>query len=156
MLSLERAKSALLEINLYMGAPGGIRKDPQFLDLLTSRFQNTETLRVTHLWTTEDLFLFSRHPMTNLRSLALEGQWQGDCDRSIDRSVRVVSLCSAIPQIACGPTLSFLPQHQNSHGVGTLRLLLQSPLGHAFGLFGGEPLTHEYETTDPVYGTLPP
>ena len=84
MLSLERAKSAPLEINLYMGAPGGIRKDPQFLDLLTSRFQNTETLRVTHLWTTEDLFLFSRHPMTNLRSLALEGQWQGDCDRSID------------------------------------------------------------------------
>ena len=79
--NLERAKSALLEIHLDMG---GIREDPQFLDLLVPHFRNTETLQLTCLRTIEDLSLFSQHPMTNLQSLTLSGDEGGDWDQSIN------------------------------------------------------------------------
>ena len=80
--SLERSKSALLEIRLDMG---GIREDPQFFDLLVPHLQHTEILRVTGLLTIEDLSLFSLHQMTNLRSLELSRQLGvRDWDRSID------------------------------------------------------------------------
>ena len=80
-LSLERAKAAPLEIYIYMGV---MREDPQFLDLPVPHFQNTQTLRVTGLLSIKDLFVFSQHPMINLRSLMLSDLGVGDLDRSID------------------------------------------------------------------------
>ena len=80
-LSLERAKAAPLEIYLDMEE---MRESPQFLDLLIPHLQNTRTLLVDRLSTHEDLFLFSQHPMTNLRSLTLSGGGRADRDRSID------------------------------------------------------------------------
>ena len=80
--SLERAKAAPLQIYLSVGS---IQEDSQFLDLLVSYFQNTETLWVTPLWTIEGLLLFSQHPMSNLRSLSISGEYiRGGLDRSID------------------------------------------------------------------------
>ena len=83
VLSLERAKAALLEIHLNIE---NMQNDPQLLNLLTPHFQNTETLVVTGLEATKDLSLFSRHPMINLRSLSLsESEYAVALwDRSID------------------------------------------------------------------------
>ena len=77
--SLERAKAAPLKIHLDMG---GIQ-DPQFLNHLVPHFQNTETLWVTGVLTVKDLS-FSKHPMTNLRSLMLLNHGVGDWVRSAD------------------------------------------------------------------------
>ena len=79
--SLERAKAALLEIHLDMHA---IRDDPQFLDYLAPHLQNTETLGVTGILTTDDILFFTQHPMTNLRSLSLWDETAGDLELSID------------------------------------------------------------------------
>ena len=95
VLSLERAKAALLEIHLNMG---NIREDPQFLGLLTPHFQNTETLRVTNLEATKELSLFSRHPMINLRSLTLSG-----LPRVVDRSDQSID-----PFESSAPALRYL------------------------------------------------
>ena len=80
-LCLERAKAAPLEIHFDMD---GISGNSQFLDLLAPHFQHTETLRVTGLLTIEDLSLFSKYPMVNLRSLTLLNEGESDCDESID------------------------------------------------------------------------
>ena len=77
--SLERAKAAPLKIHLDLGRI----QDHQFLDLLVPHFQNTETLWVTGVLTVEDLS-FSKHPMTNLRSLMLLNHGVGDWVRSAD------------------------------------------------------------------------
>ena len=79
-LNLERAKAAPLEIHFYAGRT---QRNSQFLDLLTPYFQNTETLRIIDPSAIEDLFLFSQHPMTKLRSLTLLGS-RVDRNRSID------------------------------------------------------------------------
>ena len=95
-VSLERAKSALLEIHLDMD---GIREDPQFFDLLVPHFQNTEILLVTELSTIEDLLPISQHPLTNLRSLILDGRGAISRERSIDpfkssaHPLRYLELC---------------------------------------------------------------
>ena len=80
-LSLERAKAAVLEIHLDMWI---MRGDPQFLNFLTSHFQNTETLWVTGLTAVQDLSLLSRYPMINLQSLSLSDYQVTTWDRSID------------------------------------------------------------------------
>ena len=96
-VSLERVKSALLEIHLDMDE---IRRDPKFLDLFVPHFRNTEILLVTDLITIADLLPISQHQMVNLRSLALSdlpgvGYW----DRSIDpfessaHPLRYLELC---------------------------------------------------------------
>ena len=79
--SLERAKGALLEIHLDMHA---IRDDPQFLDSLAPHLQNAETLDVTGILSADDIFLFSQHPMINLRSLSLSDEIVDDWERTID------------------------------------------------------------------------
>ena len=63
---------------------GVMREDPQFLDLPVPHFQNTQTLRVTGLLSIKNLFVFSQHPMINLRSLMLSDLGAGDLDRPID------------------------------------------------------------------------
>ena len=80
-LCLERAKAPPLESHLYTGQT---RRNPQFLDLLAPHFQNTEILRIYDASTIRDLSVFSRHPMINLRSLALSNEVERDWNRSID------------------------------------------------------------------------
>jgi hypothetical protein len=81
-MSLKRAKSAPLEINLSTTlARGG----PQFSDLLIPHIKNTKTLRVNHLSAIELKDILPNFPrsMPNLRSFALVGNGAG-WDRSID------------------------------------------------------------------------
>ena len=72
--SLERAKAAPLEVSLDMG---GIRDHPRFFDLLIPHIPNIETLWLNRVLTTEELVLFSQHPMPNLRSLTLRNEEPG-------------------------------------------------------------------------------
>ena len=82
-MSLERAKSAPLEIHLNTTlAQGGLR----FSDLLIPHIQNTKTLRVDHLTAIElkDILPNFPHSMPNLQSFTLLAGGGVGWDRSID------------------------------------------------------------------------
>jgi hypothetical protein len=83
VMSLERAKSAPLEIDLNAPlAPGG----RQYSDLLIPHIQNTKTLKVNHISAIElkEMFPNFSQSMPNLQSFTLLASHGVQWDRSID------------------------------------------------------------------------
>ena len=121
--SLERAKAAPLEVFLDMG---GIRDHPRFFDLFIPHIPNIETLRLDRVLTTEELFLFGQHPMTNLRSLTLWNQESGpwgltDPFEASDLTLQHLSL-EGVPLFPSLLTLTTLTELQLADPQSDIRL----------------------------------
>ena len=82
-MSLERAKSAPLEINLNAPLASGGR---QYSDLLTPHIENIKTLKVNHISAIEFKGILPNFPqsMPNLQSFVLFARDGAEWDRSID------------------------------------------------------------------------